>query len=197
MPSRSPSASVAQASAVPPHRGLKFIAAFKFVKATVLIAAGLGGLGVWGPGRSAWIHHWLVGLALNTGHHLAAKLAGGVLALLGSVGSHRHALAVGAFLYATVFLVEGVGLARDRRWAVYLTVAVTISFLPIEAASLWYRWTLPRVGTILLNTAVVVYLLLQLQADRRAAHAQPAAHPAPGFESAGAKETQPPTDPPG
>lgn len=180
MPSRFPSVSIAQASAVPPHRGLKIIAAFKFVKATVLIAAGLGGLGLFGPGRSAWVHHWLVGLALNTGHRLAAKLAGAALGLLGSLGSHRHALAAGAFLYATVFLVEGVGLARDRRWAVYLTIAVTISLLPIEAASLWYRWTLPRVGTILLNTAVVVYLLLQLQADRAAAGVRPAAQLGPG-----------------
>jgi uncharacterized membrane protein (DUF2068 family) len=165
---------------VPRHRGLKLIAAFKFVKAAVLIAAGLGGLGLWGPGRSAWIHHWLTGLALNAGHHWAARLAGSALALLGAVGSRgRHALAAGAFLYAAVFLVEGIGLTRDRRWAVYLTVAVTISFLPVEALSLWYRWTLPRVGTIVLNTAVVVYLLLQLQADRSTAILEPTAHSAP------------------
>ena len=45
-------------------------------------------------------------------------------------------------------------------------MAVTISFLPIEAVALWYRWTLPRVGTIVLNGAVVVYLLILLKAGR-------------------------------
>ena len=137
------------------------------MKAAVLIAGGLAALGFWGRGRSIWVHHWLEGLALSPGHHLAAKLAGRVLELLGAVGPHRrHAVAVGAFLYAIVFLVEGVGLARARRWAEYLTVAVTISFLPIEAVALWYRWTLPRVGTIALNGAVVVYLLMLLESGR-------------------------------
>ena len=63
--------------------------------------------------------------------------------------------------------MEGYGLARVRRWAVYLTVAVTISFLPIELAALWHRWTLPRVGAIVLNGAIAVYLLLELQNSRR------------------------------
>jgi uncharacterized membrane protein (DUF2068 family) len=159
--------SEAQAPATPRHRGLQIIAVFKFVKAAVLIAGGLAALGLLGPGRSAWVHHWLEGLALSPGRHLAARLAERALELLGAVGPHRrHALAVGAFLYAIVFLVEGVGLARARRWAEYLTVAVTISFLPIEAVALWYRWTLPRVGTIVLNGAVVVYLLILLKAGR-------------------------------
>jgi uncharacterized membrane protein (DUF2068 family) len=155
--------------AFPPSisRGLHLIAAFKFVKAAVLIAGGLGVLGLWGPRAGAWVHLGLEGLALRPGHHLAARLAEGTLALFDSAGPRRlHALAVGAFLYAAVFLVEGYGLARARRWAVYLTVAVTISFLPIEVVAVWHRWTLPRVGTILLNGAVVVYLLLQLRPGR-------------------------------
>lgn len=157
-----------QASAAPPLRGLQLIAAFKFVKAAVLIAGGCGALGLWGPWSGGWVQHWLEGLALSHGHRLAAMLAGRALTLLDSAGPNRlHALAAGAFLYATVFLVEGVGLALRRRWAVYLTVAVTISFLPVEVAALWRRWTLPRVGTLVLNTVVVVYLLVQLRNERR------------------------------
>ncbi len=167
MLSQSTSSSVAQAPAVQRHRGLQLIAVFKFVKAAVLIAGGLGALGLWAPGRSAWVHHWLEGLSLNPGRHLVARLAGRALALLGSVGPHGlRLLAVGAFLYAAVFLVEGIGLARARRWAEYLTLAVTTSFLPIEVVALWHRWTLPRLGTIVLNIAVIVYLLIQLRTDR-------------------------------
>lgn len=148
-------------------RGLQLIAVFKFVKAAVLIAGGLGVLGLWGPRAGAWVQHGLEGLALRHGHHLAARLAEGTLALFDSAGPRRlHALAGGAFLYATVFLVEGYGLARARRWAVYLTAAVTISFLPVEMVAVWHRWTLPRVGTMVLNGAVAVYLLLQLRTGR-------------------------------
>jgi uncharacterized membrane protein (DUF2068 family) len=165
---RSPSSSVARASATPPHRGLQLIAAFKFVKAAVLIAGGLGALGLWGPGGGTWVQHGLEALALSHGHRLAAKVAGRALALLDSAGPRElRALAAGAFLYAAVFLVESYGLARARRWAVYLTIAVTLSFLPIEVVALWHRWTLPRVGTIVLNGGVVVYLLVHLQTSRR------------------------------
>jgi uncharacterized membrane protein (DUF2068 family) len=168
MRGRSYTDAVARASVASQHRGLQLIAAFKFVKAAVLIAAGFGALGLWGPWSGGWVQHWLEGLALNHGHRLAALLAERALALVDSAGPRGlHALAVGAFLYATIFVVEGYGLARTRRWAEYLTVAVTITFLPIELVAVWHRWTLPRVGTIVLNIGVVVYLLVLLRAGRQ------------------------------
>ena len=56
-------------------------------------------------------------------------------------------------LYATVFLVEGIGLWRGKKWAEYLTIGVTASLLPVEVMALVHRVTLVRVATLVINTA--------------------------------------------
>jgi len=147
-----------------PHRGLQFIAAFKFVKAAVLVTAGLGALGFLSPARSAMAEDWLEGLALRQGHHFIAAWAERAGDFL-SVASARRLveLAIGAFLYAGLFVVEGVGLARARRWAEYLTVIATSSYLPFEVMALVHRPTLAPAATIVLNVAVVIYLVIQLR----------------------------------
>ena len=151
-----------------PHRGLQLIAIFKFLKGVVLVAAGLAALGLLSPARSAQTEVWLERLALNPGHRLLAAWAGRVAALLSEAGSRRLLeLAIGAFLYATLFLVEGVGLVRARRWAEYLTVITTSSYLPLEALALRHHPAAAPAGTLLLNLAVVTYLVLQLRASRQ------------------------------
>jgi uncharacterized membrane protein (DUF2068 family) len=149
------------------RRVLRLIAAFKFLKAAVSVAGGIGALRLLSPDRSARTQTWLEQLVLERGHHLAARLAERALYVLDLAGPNAQGkVAVGAFLLATLFIVEGVGLALARRWAEYLTAAVMTSFLPVEAAALWHRWTLMRAGTIALNAAIVVYLLVQIRAGR-------------------------------
>jgi uncharacterized membrane protein (DUF2068 family) len=149
------------------RRILRLIAAFKLLKAAVLFAGGIGALKLLSPDRAASVQAWLEGLALDRVHHMAAAVAGRALAILDLAGPDEiHRLAAGAFLFAAVFAVEGVGLAFARRWAEYLTVAVTMSFLPLEAVGLWHRWTAARAGTAALNLAVVIYLLAPIAAAR-------------------------------
>jgi uncharacterized membrane protein (DUF2068 family) len=149
--------------------GLRLIAGFKFIKAAVLIAAGLGALRLLSPERATLAQDWLAGLVLDQDHRLVALLAGrALMALDGAASQELTRLSVAAFLFATLYVIEGVGLALARLWAEYLTVAVTISFLPIEVVAAWHRWTFLRSATILVNIAVVVYLLGQLRRARRA-----------------------------
>jgi uncharacterized membrane protein (DUF2068 family) len=149
--------------------GLELIAAFKFVKAAALFAAGCVALKLVNPERAGWVQGWLEGLSLDQGHRLVAVLAGHALGMMDLGGPQRFShFAAGAFLLACLFVVEGVGLALARRWAEYMTVAVTTSFLPIEVASSWHRWSLPRAGTVVLNLGVVVYLIVQIRTDSRA-----------------------------
>jgi len=160
-------ASLPRSSATASRRVLRLIAAFKFVKAAVLVAAGFGALRLLDSGRAASVQGWLEGLALERGHDVAATVAGRALTLVDLAGPNRFSkLAVGAFLFATLFVVEGVGLALARRWAEYLTVAVTVSFLPAEALGFLHRQTLLRAGTMVLNLAVVVYLLARIWNQR-------------------------------
>jgi uncharacterized membrane protein (DUF2068 family) len=69
---------------------------------------------------------------------------------------------VGAVLavYALVEGVEAIGLWYQRRWAEYLTFLVTTSLLPLEIYELTNRLSPLKVLTLLINLAVVAYLLI-------------------------------------
>ena len=62
-------------------------------------------------------------------------------------------------VYAIVNGVEAVGLWRARRWAEYLTLVETAVFVPIEVHELFVRVSALKILTLLLNLAVLVYLL--------------------------------------
>lgn len=65
-------------------------------------------------------------------------------------------LAVG---YAVLEGTESWGLWHDRRWAEYLTVVATAGLLPLELHELLERVTVLRVSALLVNLAVLVWLV--------------------------------------
>ena len=69
---------------------------------------------------------------------------------------------VGAVLaaYALVEGVEAIGLWYQRRWAEYLTFLVTTSLLPLEVYELAHRLSPLKMVTLVINVAVVAYLLV-------------------------------------
>jgi uncharacterized membrane protein (DUF2068 family) len=62
-------------------------------------------------------------------------------------------------VYALVEGIEAVGLWREKRWAEYLTLLVTASFLPLEVYELATRVSPFKVIAFIINVAVVAYLL--------------------------------------
>ena len=64
-----------------------------------------------------------------------------------------------AVIYAIAEGVEAVGLWHERRWAEYLTAVATVGFLPFEIFELLKKVTTFRVGTLLLNIAVLAWLI--------------------------------------
>ncbi len=70
-----------------------------------------------------------------------------------------HLFAAVALAYALVEGIEAVGLWYERRWAEYLTLIVTASFLPLEAWELAHRVSPFKVSAFVINVAVVAYLL--------------------------------------
>lgn len=68
-------------------------------------------------------------------------------------------LLITAVIYAIVEGVEAVGLWRERRWAEYLTAAATVGFLPFELIELTRKVTAFRVGALILNIAVLCWLV--------------------------------------
>ena len=77
---------------------------------------------------------------------------------LGHLVPHVTVVAVAVLLYAALEATEGVGLAMRRRWAEYLTVVATGVLIPFEVIEVVARTTLFRLGALLVNVAIVVYL---------------------------------------
>jgi uncharacterized membrane protein (DUF2068 family) len=86
-------------------------------------------------------------------------LDSGVARVLGLHKTTITVLAITATVYAVVEGVEAVGLWRERRWAEYLTVIATAGFLPFEVHELTKRVTAFRLGALVVNIALVIFLL--------------------------------------
>jgi uncharacterized membrane protein (DUF2068 family) len=67
------------------------------------------------------------------------------------------------FTYGAIFVVEGVGLMFKKQWAKYLTVIVTISLVPLELFEIAKHFTLLRLAILVVNIAIVVYLLVMIR----------------------------------
>ena len=77
-----------------------------------------------------------------------------------SLSSGRlHLFAAIALVYAVVEGTEAVGLWYAKRWAEYLTLIVTASLLPVEVYEISHHLTLFKVVALIINIAVVAYLL--------------------------------------
>ncbi len=141
-------------------RILWLIALFKFCKATLLLAVGIGMLKLVRTDLAGWSQHWASALAPKVGRRTVEQL----LARVSQIDPGRlEALGVGAFLYAVLFMVEGMGLWREKRWAEYLTVIATASFVPLEIYELTRGVSSPRLSALLLNLAIVGYLIYRLR----------------------------------
>ena len=147
------------------HRdlGITLIAVFKFVKALLLFAIALGAVGLVRGGLPRASDRLLSMLSSGTERRVTET----VLSRITNMGPTRiAALGVGAFLYATLFLVEGIGLWLQRRWAEYLTVVATASFIPFEIYEVARRVTATRIVALVVNLATLVYLIVRLRRRR-------------------------------
>ena len=141
-------------------RGLRIIAAFKLLKALALIAVGVGALKLLHKDVAAIAEHWINIFQVDPHNHFIDLL----LTKLANINDHRlKELSVGTFVYAGIFLVEGMGLAMQKRWAEYFTIVTTSSLLPIEIYELWRRVSIGKCLALAINLAVVAYLILELR----------------------------------
>jgi len=113
------------------------------------------------------IHSWAHGMldSLSRAQHGSGGVSthGFTAALLTRLANLRpsslSAVAAFAIVYATVSGFEAVGLWRERRWAEYLTVIATAGFLPLEVHELIARVTFVRIFAMVVNLAILVYLV--------------------------------------
>jgi uncharacterized membrane protein (DUF2068 family) len=151
--------------AQPHDRGLIVIGCFKLVKAALLVAVVIGLLRlltVEDAARSleTWVEHLRIDPQNRLIHSLAQRL-------LGLDPRKLEAIGVGTFLYAAVFATEGIGLLLGKRWAEYLTLVVTISFIPIELFEVVKHASMVKAAVTTVNVAIAIYLSRQLSRQRQ------------------------------
>ena len=70
-------------------------------------------------------------------------------------------------MYAALFLTEGIGLWLEKRWAEWFTVVITSSLVPLEVYEIYRRPTPVKIIVLILNIAIVAYLLYRIFHESR------------------------------
>jgi len=145
-------------------RVVTLIGVFKLFKAALLIALGIAGLAAMPSELAHGARHLITWMGVSPGRHTLARLLGKLNAFDDQMA---RKLAVASLCYAAVFLVEGIGLLSKRRWAEWLTVVVTASFIPIEIYEAVEHFGPGKIVALILNLAIVIYLLCRRIGDSR------------------------------
>jgi uncharacterized membrane protein (DUF2068 family) len=74
-------------------------------------------------------------------------------------------LGIGSFIYAGLFLTEGLGLWFLKRWAEWLTVIITSSLIPFEIFEIHRHPSIAKVLLLVINIVVVAYLIYRIRAQ--------------------------------
>ena len=144
---------------------LRWIAAFKLLKAALLLVAGLALLRVVQGDLAVMVGRWVERFHLDPD----GRLVQGVLSRVADAAPGQvHLIASGMFLYAALLLTEGVGLVYRKRWAEYFTIVATAFFIPLELYELARRVSAPRVALLLINVVIVIYLFVRVRRERAA-----------------------------
>jgi uncharacterized membrane protein (DUF2068 family) len=146
------------------ERGLLLVGLFKLSKAIFFGAVGAGALQLVHRNVGDVLMRMIETLRIDQ----EGKLASFLMDRADLVGGHQlRRASLFAFTYAVLCLVEGVGLVTEQGWAEYFTVTLTAAALPWETYELIDRFQPYKIGLLLVNVAVLVYLLWFLKRKQR------------------------------
>lgn len=149
------------------NRWLELIALYKLLQAALLVAVGVGALRLLHKDVADVLYNIAKSLRMNPEGHLV-----GILLDKASLIDDRrlHQISLFLFGYAGLGIIEGLGLMFEKVWAEYFTSLITASFLPIEIFELMHRITWIRVTLLVVNLAVLAYLVSHLGRRQAAAN---------------------------
>lgn len=160
------------------HRLITVIGLFKAFKGVMLLGAALGTFALLGRDLEYLMERLTDVLALSPDSRLvrwlylqADTITDGTLEKIAGVG----------VVYGLLLCTEGYGLLRRRKWAEELVVVGTLIPVPFELYEIVHDFSLKRVLVLLLNLAIVGYLLKRrrdftTRKQRKAARAAEHAH---------------------
>jgi uncharacterized membrane protein (DUF2068 family) len=144
---------------------IRLIALFKLVKAITLIAIGVGALKLLHRDMASTLDHWIAVSGLDPGNRWVEK---GIEKFSNLTPAKVKALGIVSFIYAGLFLTEGIGLWLMRRWAEWFTIIITSSLVPVEVYELVRHPTAIKILVLIINIVVVIYLLYRIRRDKQA-----------------------------
>jgi uncharacterized membrane protein (DUF2068 family) len=152
---------------------LMLIAIFKLLKGILLVAVGIGALDLLHRDVADTVSHWVDMLRVDPDNHFVH----GVLSRLLSVNPNQlKAVSAGTFTYAGLLLTEGIGLLLRKRWAEYFTIITTAGLMPLEVWEITKHVTAIKLVVLLINAAIVVYLVARVRRSRAGTNPTPLGH---------------------
>lgn len=144
--------------------GLLVVGIYKLTKAVFFGAMGAGALHL--------IHHNFGDFVMSVIDRLPidpeSHFVGLIMDRADLVNHHQlRQFSMATFAYSVTCMVEGVGLMRRKVWAEYLTTILTAMALPWEIYELFHHFTWLKVGVLLVNLIVLLYLLWVLKQKRQ------------------------------
>lgn len=145
------------------ERLVQLIGVFKLLKTFFLLCLAIGAFRLFHKDLGTF----LISLADSLGVDPGSRHFQALFGKIQSLAPKLPLIAAGTLCYAIVFGVEGTGLLLGKRWAEYLTVIVTGSFLPLEGYHMARHPTVIKGCVIALNLAIVIYLIARLKSRRQ------------------------------
>ncbi len=150
----------------PYARGLHVVALFEGAKGLLVLVVGFELL--------SFIHKDIHEAAVRLVEHLhfnpASHYPRIFLDLTERINDARlWSMAVAAAMYSAVRMVEAVGLWLRKAWAEWFAILTGGMYIPVEIFEVARRATWPRVTVLVVNFAVVSYLLFVLIRSRKGA----------------------------
>ncbi len=143
---------------------IRLVAVFKLIKAASLVIAGFGILKLIHTDVAAQLDHWITMVGLDPGGRLVSRL---IQQVTSASPQKIKDFGIVSFIYAALFLTEGIGLWLMKRWAEWFTVIITSSLVPVEIYEIYRHPTAIKTLVLIINVAVVGYLLFRIKKDSR------------------------------
>jgi len=106
--------------------------------------------------------HRDVWLEFVTERHIFIPVQRALIQTLSISEKTGHTLNLIALIGAGLYLIEGVGLIWDLKWAEWLVVISTASFIPIEVFEIAVKPSGVKIAVLVINAAILAYLTFRL-----------------------------------
>ena len=144
--------------------GFQVIGALKLASTALLLGAGLGIFHMINKDLGEIAERYVARLHLDPDD----RLVHAVLEQVSGLTRKRLVLiGAGTFFYALLHAIEGIGLILRRTWAGYFTAIITGSLLPLELYEVARKPTAVRIGVLVVNLVILVYVIVKLIQEHR------------------------------